>query len=277
MVCGTCQATFAVKLKLTRVSAVPSNLQEVRWLAKHCPSVEVVRLHMADGSGAGELQAIETCNPAASFDRVRQLGVSGNHSNLPEWVFWILSHSSNLQLLKLDCISLPLLPVMCQLKHVMLTIHGDLRLDEYFSQIGQLKCLETLAIQYTNKYWNDWEYDRVDYAPEMAPLDLRACPHLSALNFEYIAPADLDLPPGCTTHISYDADVLVQSRSWSHVSLRIIDASCPIAEMALPQLLNQPHQNLTSVQIVLDSYTGHLDFQDGVSASTMFGCLCTCC
>lgn len=111
MVCGTCQATFAVKLKLTRVSAVPSNLQEVRWLAKHCPSVEVVRLHMADGSGAAELQAIETCNPAASFDRVRQLGVSGNHSNLPEWVFWIHSHSSNLQLLKLDCISLPLFPL----------------------------------------------------------------------------------------------------------------------------------------------------------------------
>ena len=87
MVCGTCQATFAVKLKLTQVSAVPSNLQEVRWLAKHCPFVEVVRLHMADGSGAAEVQAIEACNPAASFDRVRQLGVSGNHSNLPERVF----------------------------------------------------------------------------------------------------------------------------------------------------------------------------------------------
>ena len=163
---------------------------------------------------------------------------------------------------------------MCQLKHVMLTIHGDLKLDEYFcTQIGQLKCLETLAIEYTDKYWNDWEYDREDYEPEMAPLDLRACPHLSAVSFEYIAPADLDLRPGCTTHISYDADVLVHSRSWPHVSSCIIHASCPIAEMALPQLLNQPHQNLTSVQIVSDSHTCHLDFR---TAFPHLQCLVVC-
>ena len=259
--CGTCQATF--RLQLTRVSAAPSNLEELRWLAKHCPSAEIIRWHMAAGNMEAELQTIQACSPAASFHSVRQLWVSGDHSKLTQWTFWVLSNARNLQLLNLESISLPLLPTMCQLKHLMLTLKGEQKLNEEFcTRIGQLKRLETLAIEYRDKNWYNWEYNREDYIAEMAAMDLRACPQLSAVSFEYmyIAPAALDLPPGCTTHISYDADVLMHSPSWPHASSCIIHASCSIADKALPQLLRQPHQNLTSVQIDLDYHADHLDF-----------------
>ena len=80
-------------------------------------------------------------------------------------------------------------------------------------------------------------------------------------SFDHIVPAALELPPGCTTHISSCADLCLKAwDSWRHASSGIIDASrSPISRDALAQLLSRPHHNLTSVQIVLSHYSDFLD------------------
>ena len=136
---------------------------------------------------AAEVEAIQACNPAGSFGKLLQLGLSTDNGRLPEWLPCILSCMGNLELLKLGPVTLSLPPTMCWLKHVMLELEGVQNLDEgFYTQIGQLKCLETLAILYTDKCWASWQNHRGQYGAEMAALDLTACAQLRAISFVYI-------------------------------------------------------------------------------------------
>jgi hypothetical protein len=159
----------------------------------------------------------------------------------------------------MESVSLCFLPIMCRLKHLMLNTKGEQKLNKGFcTRIGELACLETLQISHTDK---SWAYNRGEHDARMPALDLRACPQLRAVSFDHIVPAALELPPGCTTHISSCADLCLKAwDSWRHAFLGIIDASrSPISRNALAQLLSRPHHNLTSVQIVLSHYSDYLD------------------
>lgn len=263
--CGTCRATFGVQL--ARVRAIPRSLQELRWFANRWRFARVISFHyavrygdalvcgpdMAAGSMLAEQDAIMASSPAGSFGNLRQIGVSVETA-LPEWFSIILSRAGNLQLLKLESISTCLLPIMCRLKHLML----NTKLKKGFcTRVGELTCMETLHISYTDM---SWAY-RGEHDAQMPALDLRACPQLRAVSFEHIVPVALELPPGCTTHISSTAHLCLKAwDSWQRASSGIIDASrSPYAQDALAQLLSRPHHNLTSVQITLSHYSSFLD------------------
>ena len=104
---------------------------------------------------------------------------------------------------------------------------------------------------------------------QMPAMDLRGCLRLKAVNFDHIVPDALELPLGCTAHISSCAELCLKAwDSWHSVHSGIIDTSrSPFGPGAFSQLLRRPHLNMTSLKLVMSHYSRSLDF------STAFPCL----
>lgn len=95
-----------------------------------------------------------------------------------------------------------------------------------------------------------------------------------AVGFVCIGIGALQLPPGCTTYIYHEADVLFNAwDSWQRASSGVIDALSPIARDALPHLLSRPHHNLTCVLLHLSHHTDHIDLR---TALPYLKCLGVC-
>lgn len=182
----------------------------INFAAKRWKSASYVKLHYHGDRGVEDMSD-HISREVMQHTELRNLGYleilwNGKTYSLAMFLAWMTARARQLRILHVYTYSLPFVPYISALKHVVLEL-GKEAAESLIVSLEMLPCLETLCLEGVNKR-----------KPELA---LAGSAKLRSLRLASLVPSLIELPPSCQLHLEIDGRENMQQEIWKRADINL--------------------------------------------------------